>query len=155
MSSGYSLRRASSADLDTLVAFTLQAARQAEGADKDIEAVGRGVRSGLEDPTLAAYWVAESIGCGVVASTSIVTEWSDFNGACYWWIQSLFIMPEHRGRGLVGLMLDHLADAAREAGALELKLYVNNANQRALKAYHRCGFKEVPCTIMKRQLSDR
>lgn len=153
MGSGYRIRRASTADLDILVTFTLQEAREAEGADKDIGDVRRGVRSGLEDPCLATYWVAESADRGVVASTSVVTEWSDFNGGYYWWIQSLFIMPEHRGRGLVELMLAHLADAARAAGALDLRLYAHRSNQRALNAYRRCGFKEAPYAIMTRRLN--
>jgi ribosomal protein S18 acetylase RimI-like enzyme len=153
MDSGYNMRRARGADRDALVAVTLQATREIEGGDRDIEAVTRGARSALGDSSVATYWVAESADGAVVASTSVVTEWSDFNGDFYWWIQSLFITPEHRGGGLVGLILDHLTDAARAASALGLRLYVHNSNQRALAAYRRCGFEEAPYTIMTRQLT--
>ena len=77
----------------------------------------------FEDPALATYWVAESEEGTVVASTSIVKEWSNFHGGSYWWIQSLFIDPAHRGAGLVEVILDHLADEAAHAGALDLRLY--------------------------------
>ena len=59
----------------------------------------------------------------VVASTSIVTEWSNFHGGYYWWIQSLYIDPEHRGTGLLEALIEYVSEAARAAGALDLRLY--------------------------------
>src|SRR5688572_29382630 len=108
----YTIREAVSADISTLIAFTLQEAFEAEGVERDRAAVARGVQGGFRDPPLATYWVAEAPGGAVVASTSVVTEWSDFQGGHYWWIQSLFIVPEHRGQGLVELLIDHVAEAA-------------------------------------------
>ena len=122
MASDYAIRDAGRADIDTIVAFTLQEVREAEDKEPDLEAVSRGVRGGFEDAPHAAYWVAEAAGGRVVASTSVVREWSDFHGAYYWWVQSLFIIPEHRGKGLVELLLRHLAREAGAAGALDLRL---------------------------------
>ena len=150
LSADYVVREATSADVSTLVAFTLQEAFEAEGVRKDPEGVRRGVEGAFEDPPQATYWVVEDLESRAVASTSIVTEWSDFNGGAYWWIQSIFIAPEHRGRGLVELMLDFLADAAQRAGALDLRLYAHNSNQRAFRVYRRCGFTTAPYTIMVR-----
>lgn len=152
MDSEYAVRRAELADLDTIVAFTVAEARDAEGADKDVDAVERGVRMALEDPSLASYWLVETSGAGVVGSTSVVTEWSNFHGGHYWWVQSLYIVPEHRGRGLARLVLEMLAEAARAADAVDFRLYVHNSNRRALEAYRRCGFDTAPYTIMTRAL---
>ena len=113
----YRIRKAHSTDLETLVAFTVEGARDAVGEERDVDAVRRGVHAGLEDPTVATYWVVESTDHQVVGSTSVVTEWSDWHGGYYWWVQSMFIVPEHRGGGLVDLLLDELADAARAGGA--------------------------------------
>ena len=154
MNDGYSVRRADLADLDTLVVFTLAEAREAEGADKDADAIERGVRMALEDPSLAKYWVAEAADGGVVGSTSVLTEWSNFHGGNYWWIQSLFVAPEHRGRGLARLLLDTTAREARAAGAVDLRLYVHESNRRAIEAYRRCGFDTAPYNIMRRGLGD-
>ena len=96
--------------------------------------------------------LAESAEGEVVAATSVVTEWSNFYGGRYWWVQSLYIAPEHRGRGLVELLLDHLVAAARADGALDLRLVVHQSNQRAIRAYGRCGFRSVPYGIMRRDL---
>lgn len=148
----YILREAASADLETIVAFTLEEAREAEGAVVDPEAVRRGIAAAFKDPPLSRYWLAEASDGRVVGSTSVVTEWSDFRGGHYWWVQSVFIVPEHRGRGLLELLLDHLARTAREAGALDLRLYVHDSNDRAVRAYRRCGFTDAPYVIMRRPL---
>jgi L-amino acid N-acyltransferase YncA len=152
MRNDYRIRRATLTDLETVVAFTLEEAREAEGKELDIERVRSGVRAGLGDPSLATYWVAESPDGHVIASTSAVREWSNFNGAYYWWVQSMYIAPEHRGRGLVALLLDMVAQAARDAGAIDLRLYAHDANRRALEAYRRCGFEETRYVIMRRSL---
>jgi len=149
----YRIRRAELADLETLVAFTLEGARDAVGEECDLDAVRRGVGVGLEDPSVATYWVAEDPEGEIVASASVVKEWSDWHGGYYWWVQSMFIVAEHRGRGLVDLLLDTIAEAARAVGALDLRLYAHQLNQRALKAYHRCGFSKSPYVIMTRPLN--
>jgi ribosomal protein S18 acetylase RimI-like enzyme len=154
MTVDYTIRKAKPTDLDIIVKYTLQEAFEAEGIEPNAAGVTRGVQAGLNDPSLAVYWVVEDSHGLVIASTSIVTEWSNFHGANYWWIQSIFIVPEHRGRGVVELILDHLAEEAERAGALDLRLYAHNANQRALKAYRRCGFNVAPYSIMKRCLTD-
>ena len=64
----------------------------------------------------------------------------------------MFIVLEHRGSGLIELLLDHLADAAISSGAIDLRLYVHGSNQRAVKAYSRCGFSKAPYMIMTRRL---
>jgi L-amino acid N-acyltransferase YncA len=152
MSSSYRIREARAADIQTLIAFTLQEAQEAEHRALDRDAVARGVRQAFEDPPAARYWVAETDDGRVAGSASIVTEWSNFNGGHYWWVQSLFIAPEDRGKGLVERLLDHLAAVASAAGALDLRLYAHNANERALRVYRRSGFDEAPYTIMRRTL---
>jgi ribosomal protein S18 acetylase RimI-like enzyme len=150
MNAAYTIRRAAREDVETLVAFTLREAQEAEGVALKEAAVRRGVEAAFADPPPATYWVAEAPGRGVVASVSVVTEWSNFSGGHYWWIQSLFILPEHRGGGLVELLLNHVARAAAAAGALDVRLYAHRANDRALRAYRRCGFREAPYVMMSR-----
>lgn len=144
------IRRAVPDDLETLVAFTMAEAREAEALDADESAVRRGVAGAFATPPRATYWIAEDASVTAIASASIVTEWSDFRGGEYWWIQSIFITPQHRGTGLVQRLIDHLAVTAKSAGALDLRLYAHTSNERALNAYRRCGFVDGPYTIMIR-----
>ena len=152
MQSEFSIREAKSSDLATLVALTAQEATETEGAEPDLVALKRGVAAGLKGSAPVKYWVAESRSGQVVGSISVVTEWSNFRGGYYWWIQSLFIVPEQRGTGLVDLMLDAVANLARVASALDLRLYVLRSNIRAVAAYRRCGFNVVPYAIMTKVL---
>ena len=91
----------------------------------------------------------------VVGSMSVVAEWSNFLGGDYWWIQSLYILPEHRGQGLVDQLLADLSARAMAAGALDLRLYGYDTNERALRAYQRCGFAVAPYIVMTRHLDRR
>ena len=89
---------------------------------------------------------------GVVGSISVVTEWSNLRGGEYWWIQSLYVVAEHRGSGLVDQLLNRVADEARSSDALDLRLYVLETNERARAAYRRCGFERSRYLIMSRSL---
>jgi ribosomal protein S18 acetylase RimI-like enzyme len=151
VTSDYTIRAATRADIATIIGFTLEEAREAEGGTLDANAVRRGVGAAFDHPLRGKYWVAEAADGRVVASTSIVTEWSNFKGGDYWWIQSLYIVPDHRGAGLVERLLDHLASTAKAGGALELRLYAHRSNERALRVYRRCGFEDAPYVMMTRR----
>lgn len=151
MPANYFVRDATTSDIDTIVAFTVREALEAEGLDTNDAAVRRGVAGAFGEQPVSKYWVAED-GDEVVGSISVVTEWSNFRGGNYWWIQSLFIVPAHRGTGLVQVLIDHVAGIAQAAGALDLRLYARTSNERATHAYVRCGFETAPYTMMTRRL---
>jgi ribosomal protein S18 acetylase RimI-like enzyme len=148
--SQYAIREARNSDFDVLVEFTIQEATETEEVHPDSQAVAVGVGAGLDGSTPTTYWVAESDDGTVAGSISIVTEWSNFRGGYYWWVQSLYITPEHRGKGLAERLLAFVTKRARENGAIDLRLYVLHANQRAIAAYRQSGFEIAPYTIMVR-----
>jgi ribosomal protein S18 acetylase RimI-like enzyme len=150
MTSGYVIRSAVKADADLLVDFTLREALDAEGVRLDAAVVRRGVTAALDDVRLARYWIATAPTGEIAGSVSTLQEWSNFHGGHYWWVQSLFVAPEHRGRGVVDLLLDHVAGEAAKAGALDLRLYAHTGNERALRVYRRHGFTEAPYVLMRR-----
>ena len=80
LSAEYRIRDTNRDDLETLLAFTLQEVYEAEGTQKDVDGVRRGVEGAFQDPARSAYWIVETPDGRAVASTSIVTEWSDFHG---------------------------------------------------------------------------
>lgn len=146
------IRQATLDDLAILVSFTLAEAREAEGIERSAERVTEGVLVGLEDPAVAMYWVMENPDASLVGSISVVREWSDWNGAYYWWIQSLYIKPEFRGQGLLEPLIEVVREEAKRQGALELRLYAHRSNGRALSAYRREGFRELPYQVMSLEL---
>jgi ribosomal protein S18 acetylase RimI-like enzyme len=148
----YRIRRAQAQDLDSLVSFTLAEAREAEGAELDPFIVRRGVEAGLSDRAIAMYWVVESDQGEIVARASALREWSDWHAQYYWWVQSMYVVPDHRGRGLVEMLVGAVSAEARNGGAADLRLYVHEQNSRAIRAYRRCGFSDLPYRIMSKHL---
>ncbi|HCD2001350.1 GNAT family N-acetyltransferase [Citrobacter farmeri] len=51
--------------------------------------------------------------------------------------------------GLADELIKHLTKEAKSYKELELRLYVNGDNGRAIRAYERGGFTESPYTIMR------
>jgi GNAT superfamily N-acetyltransferase len=55
---------------------------------------------------------------------------------------SLWVHPDHRGRGIASRLVTHVEDWAREEGAHRLVLWVADGNEAALRLYQRHGFTE-------------
>lgn len=144
------VRDASLGDLDVIVEFVAEEAREVEGRTQDRKTLEQGVGAALKDKSIARYWLLVDeleIACGC---TSVIKEWSDWNAGFYWWIQSMYIAPEHRGKGYLDMLVDCFAKAAQEADCLELRLYVHNNNRAAIRAYEKVGFSNSQYLIMSK-----
>lgn len=64
------------------------------------------------------------------------------------------VAAAHRGRGAGRGLMDIALGGARELGAVRLVLYTNTRLKAALRIYETAGFREVPNTCEKFQLSD-
>jgi len=145
------IRKATLEDLSTLVRFTAQEAEEAEGSIKNIKRLELGIRTALEDHSIAIYWVLADEADKPIGSISALREWSDWNAAYYWWIQSMYIIPEQRGKGYAPLLLGAVATEMEYQQGLELRLYVHERNTKAIKAYEKAGFAKSPYKIMVRK----
>ncbi|GFR48746.1 hypothetical protein Agub_g10704, partial [Astrephomene gubernaculifera] len=88
----------------------------------------------------ACYFLLECEG-EVVAQLMITYEWSDWRASNIWWIQSVYVRPEHRRKGHFRALYGAVRQAAREAGAAGLRLYADVANARAHAAYEVLGMR--------------
>jgi len=55
-------------------------------------------------------------------------------------IHDVIVLPDWRGRGVAGAMLESVIQIARDRGACKLTLEVLSGNQKALRAYAKLGF---------------
>jgi ribosomal protein S18 acetylase RimI-like enzyme len=138
-------------EADTLCELILAMARESEGRELHRQTLLSGIQAVFINPALGRYWVVERNG-QLIACTLITVEWSDWNNAPYWWIQSLYIQPEFRGQGLFEELLAALESAAQTSGVRELRLYVEQNNQRAIRVYERCGFESEHYRCMTKTL---
>ena len=55
-------------------------------------------------------------------------------------IHDVIVLPDWRGRGVAGAMLEAVLQIARDRGACKLTLEVLSGNQKALRTYAKLGF---------------
>src|SRR6266852_9246378 len=133
------IRRATSCDLDVVVDFNRRLAEESEGKILDPAVLKAGVAQALADPNKALYFLAEDAG-RVVGQTMITTEWSDWRNGWFWWIQSVYVRPEARRRGVFRALFEHVERMAREDPlVVGLRLYVEKANRAAQETYFKLG----------------
>lgn len=132
------IRRARLEDLEALVAGNVAMARETESVRLEPATTRAGVRAVLEAAALGAYWVLEEEG-EVRAQLLVTYEWSDWRNRTVWWIQSVYVHPEHRRRGLYRHLYAAARAAARATGAAGLRLYVDRSNERAQAVYASLG----------------
>jgi len=132
------VREARLEDLETLARFNEAMALETEGIRLDPAVVRAGVRAVFEDPSRGRYFVAERAG-QVAGSLLITYEWSDWRNANFLWIQSVYVDPAHRRRGVFTGLYRHVERLASSPGHSGLRLYMDAANEAARKTYERLG----------------
>jgi GNAT superfamily N-acetyltransferase len=66
-------------------------------------------------------------------------EWSDWRNGDIWWIQSVYVDADHRGKGVFTAIYGHVEQLARQQGVAGIRLYVERDNAAAAKTYTRLG----------------
>jgi GNAT superfamily N-acetyltransferase len=132
------VRPATLADLDAIVTANLALAEESERLRLDPATLRAGVAALLEGRAPGQYWIAELDGRRV-GQLLITFEWSDWRNRMVWWIQSVYVAPEARKRGVFRALYDHTLQQAKSAGAGGLRLYVDTTNARAQAVYSAVG----------------
>ena len=137
------IRPARVEDLAFLVDGNARLALETEGHKLDVDRLRAGVTAVLADAARGFYLIAEFD--GLPAGQMMITyEWSDWRNGVFWWIQSVYTIPERRGHGVFRALYHHAETQARSLGGVcGLRLYVEAQNHRAQETYHRCGMKEA------------
>ncbi len=144
----YNTRAAIRADGAVIARFNSLMAEETEGRPLQPELIGPGVLSLLEDADKGRYWVTETDG-EVIGQIMVTYEWSDWRNATLWWIQSVYVHPDHRRCGVFTRMYRHVEAAARENNAGGLRLYVEHNNESAQKTYRALGMVSPNYQIME------
>ncbi|HEX4965205.1 MAG TPA: GNAT family N-acetyltransferase [Thermoanaerobaculia bacterium] len=139
MSAPLLIRAGRIGDAATLVDFQLRMARETEDLELDHDTVVRGVAAVLADPGKGSYWLAERPG-EVVGSLLTTFEWSDWRDGMVLWIQSVYVVPAERGRGVYRALYEGLKRRVEDDPSLKgLRLYVDRRNTAAQRVYERLG----------------
>ena len=133
------IRLAQLEDTDSLVEFNQAMALETEGKKLKSEILRSGVQAVFNDLKKGFYVVAETDG-KIAGGLMITYEWSDWRNSWFWWIQSVYILPEFRGKGIYRLLYEYVKRKAAEAkDVCGFRLYVEKENERAQKVYEKLG----------------
>jgi len=134
-----SVRRATASDRDSIVHMNAAMALETEGVALDRDRLSGGVTAALADPSKAFYLLAER-GGEVVGQLMVTTEWSDWRNGVFWWIQSVYITPSWRRRGVYrALYAQVLSEAEARDDVCGVRLYVHHDNTVAQATYESLG----------------
>lgn len=146
------VRQATVAEAGRIAAFNRAMAMETEGLALDEKTVAAGVVALMGHPDRGFYLVAEVD--GAVAGCLLITyEWSDWRNKMFWWIQSVYVKPEFRGRGAYTALDEKVKMLAAQAGNVcGLRLYVHKGNARAQEVYRSLGMEETAYLVFEDML---
>ena len=145
-------RLAVAGDAVTLAGFNQAMALETETKVLADAAVLPGVEAVLRDAGHGFYVVADT-GREVVGSLLVTYEWSDWRNGRIWWIQSVYVHPGHRRRGVYRALHEFVRVRARSTGGVVgLRLYVERDNAAAQRTYAALGMLETPYLVYEETL---
>ena len=153
MTAEFTVRPARPADAGRVAEFNLALALESENLKLDPATVRNGVRRGLADPAKGFYLVAESADA-VVGQLMVTFEWSDWRDGVFWWVQSVYVAPQARRRGVFRALFAATESKAKSTpDVVAVRLYVEGHNEAALATYASLGFRDAGYRVLERPLA--
>ena len=147
------IRQAISTDVDTITLFNIALCRETEGRELDPVTVNHGVKRFVAEAKRGQYFVAVIDG-QIVGQAAHTFEWSDWRNGEIWWIQSVYVHPDFRGKGVFRALFSHIRELGEaEADCCGIRLYMERENDTARESYRRLGFSETDYVVFERLFS--
>lgn len=144
MSIEVTVRLGSEKDAQTIADFNIAMAMETESKELCDDVALAGVRGLIDRPQEGFYVVAEMDG-EIVASLMVTKEWSDWRNGVFWWVQSVYVIPAWRKKGVFRRLYEFVRERAVGSGEVcGLRLYVEKDNTAAQKTYLKLGMEETP-----------
>ena len=137
------IRIATKEDAAAMVEFNQAMAMETEGKHLSEDVLSKGVSAVFDDPQKGFYVVADD-GGRIVGGLMVTFEWSDWRNGWFWYVQSVYVRPEARGKKVYSQLYRFVKDRAAEKGNVcGFRLYVEKENDRAQAVYKMLGMEET------------
>lgn len=137
------IRLAEIRDVQVITKFNRAMALETEQKELIPEVISKGVDKLLNNPSLGFYVIAERDN-EVIGSLMVTTEWSDWRNGMFWWIQSVYIEPNERRKGIYTELYNFIRESANKNPSIcGFRLYVEKENILAQNAYKALGMMET------------
>mgnify|MGYP002642039404 CR=1 FL=1 len=134
---------ATAKDAPLICDFNVAMAYETEHTILDAKIMLAGV-NGLMNHLDRGYYAVAEVKDRVAASLMVTKEWSDWRNGFFWWIQSVYVLPEFRRRGLYSSMYKFVKTLSEsDPEVCGYRLYVERNNKTAQAAYENLGMAET------------
>lgn len=134
------LRHATSADCESIAAIYNHAVLHTAAIWNDTTVDADNRRAWLEARRRLGYPVLVSEENGVVTGYASFGDWRAFEGFRHTVEHSVYVHPEHQGKGLGRLLLARLIDEARQIGKHVMVAGIESQNAASLHLHAALGF---------------
>lgn len=146
------IRVARPGDASFITEFNRLMALETESIELNVEVLQQGVNNLLNDASKGFYLLAENTG-EIIGQLMITYEWSDWRNRNIWWIQSVYVKPEFRQKGVYNSLYHQTKNLAYAEGVREIRLYVEKNNRIAQAVYEKCGMNESHYLLYEAKLN--
>jgi GNAT superfamily N-acetyltransferase len=153
------IRRATMSDLNTIVSFNMALARETEHRVLDVRVLESGVEALLGNSGKGWYAVAEKSLDGrqliVVGQILVTFEWSDWRNGSFWWLQSVYVHPDHRQASIFRQLYEYVQGQAHlnQEPICGFRLYVEEKNHQAHQVYANLGFQKTAYHMYEKEFA--
>ena len=138
------VRLARPEDAVAIVSFSAAMALETEGCCLDLDRLHLGTIALIETPARGFFIVAEQEqgdSRQLLGQLMVTYEWSDWRNGAFWWVQSVYVSPAWRRRGVYRSIHEYtMARAQADPQVCGIRLYVDQGNRTAQTVYQRVGF---------------
>ena len=146
------IRSASPDDISDIAQFNIAMAQETEERQLDPETIQSGVSGVIQNHAHGFYLIAERDQVAI-GSLLITFEWSDWRNGTLWWIQSVYVKPEHRRPSVFKALYDVVIARARAAKSVRgIRLYVEQENLDAQSVYQKLSMQKTPYQMFELML---
>jgi GNAT superfamily N-acetyltransferase len=148
------VRSATPADVPVIVEYNRRLAEETEHKTLDPQTVAAGVAAAVADPMTKGPYFLACDAADIIGQLQVTFEWSDWRNGWFWWIQSVYVRADARGRGVFRALYQHVRSRAATAGnVIGIRLYVERDNQAAQATYSRLGMAFLPYMVLEEALA--
>lgn len=145
------VRNAQEKDMEIICKNNIQMAHESEGISLLKHVVLSAVKTLVNDDTKGFYLVAEDEDT-IIGQLMITFEWSDWRNTTIWWIQSVYVVPRYRKKGVFTLLYDEVKRRAKKCNISIIRLYVHSENTSAIQVYHMKGMTKTSYLVFEEKL---
>ena len=141
------IRKALINDSESINSFNKAMALETENLTLNEAIAKNGVHNLFNNPNYGYYIVAE-IDAVIVGQLMITYEWSDWRNGLFLWIQSVYVLPKFRNKGIYRKLYNYILDESKKnSNVCGIRLYVERNNKNAREVYAKLGMEESDYTM--------